>query len=73
MLVPPGSARVRSGPYRYLAHPNYAAVVLELAGMGLMAATPLTTVAALAGFGVLLRKRIAVEERALGMRREFES
>ncbi len=73
VLVPPGSARVRSGPYRYLAHPNYAAVVLELAGMGLMAAAPLTTAAALSGFGVLLRKRIAVEERALGMRREFES
>lgn len=69
VLVPPGSARVVSGPYAVIAHPNYVAVVLELAGMGLMAGAPAAMTASLAGFGLLLRRRIGVEERALGMSR----
>lgn len=69
VLVPPGSSRIRTGPYRLMRHPNYVAVVLELAGMGLMAGAPIALAASLAGFGMLLRRRIAVEEGALGMRR----
>lgn len=67
VLVPPGSSRIQAGPYRLLRHPNYAAVVLEFAGIGLMAGAPMALAASLAGFGVLLRRRIAVEEGALGM------
>ena len=37
VLVPPQSTRITSGPYRFLRHPNYAAVAGELAGMALMA------------------------------------
>jgi methyltransferase len=68
VLVPPGSSRITTGPYRYLRHPNYLAVILELAGTGLMAHAPLSAAASLAGFGALLLARIRVEERALGMR-----
>jgi methyltransferase len=59
---------VTSGPYRFVNHPNYLAVAMELAGMGLMAHAPLTGMAAVAGFSALMLMRIRVEERALGMR-----
>jgi len=65
VLVPPHSTRVESGPYRFLAHPNYLAVVGELAGMGMMAQAPVAAAASLAGFGGLLLARIRIEERAL--------
>lgn len=68
VLVPPGSGRIVAGPYRFVAHPNYAAVVLEIAGMGLLAGARAAAVASLAGFGLLLRARVLVEERALGRR-----
>jgi methyltransferase len=68
VLVPPGSTRVLTGPYRLLRHPNYLAVMGELAGAALIAHAPLTGGLALAGFGALLLLRIRIEERALGLR-----
>jgi methyltransferase len=65
VLVPPGSSLVVSGPYRHMRHPNYAAVVGELAGMALMAQAPLGGSIALLTFGTLMLVRIRVEERAL--------
>ena len=65
VIVRPGVPLVASGPYRWLRHPNYVAVVGELAGVALMSgarlAGPLGTVL----FGVLMYRRISVEERAL--------
>ncbi len=68
VLVPPQSTRITSGPYRFLRHPNYAAVAGELAGMAFMAGAPFTGIAAIAGFGVLMILRIRVEERELSQR-----
>jgi methyltransferase len=68
VLVPRHSTRITGGPYRFVNHPNYLAVAMELAGMGLMAHAPVTGTAAVAGFGALILVRIRVEERALGMR-----
>ena len=68
VLVPPGSTRVLTGPYRLLRHPNYLAVMGELAGAALIAHAPVAGGIALAGFGALILLRIRVEERALGMR-----
>jgi methyltransferase len=68
VLVPPGSQRTLRGPYRFLRHPNYVAVVGELAGFALLAQAPIAGATALAGFGALLLARIRVEEHALGMR-----
>jgi methyltransferase len=65
VLVPPGSALVTTGPYRYLRHPNYAGVVGELAGMAVMARAMLTGPAALLVFGTLILLRLRVEARAL--------
>jgi methyltransferase len=66
VLVPPGSARTRSGPYARLRHPNYIAVAGELAGMALLAQAPVSGLAAFVVFVALMLARIRVEERALG-------
>ena len=65
VLVPPGAPLVVAGPYRVLRHPNYVAVVGELAGVALTVGAPFTGVLGVVGFGWLLRRRIAVEDRAL--------
>jgi methyltransferase len=68
VLVPPNSSLIQRGPYRFMRHPNYAAVVGELAGFALMAAAPISGVAMLIVFVSLMRARVRVEERALGLR-----
>lgn len=68
VLVLPEAPLVERGPYRFSRHPNYIAVCGEIVGAAIMLAAPLAGVAALTGFGWLLRKRIAFEERALGIR-----
>jgi methyltransferase len=65
VIVVPGAALVVSGPYRWLRHPNYVAVVGELVGAALATSALWSGVAAVTGFGILLARRIAVEERAL--------
>jgi isoprenylcysteine carboxyl methyltransferase (ICMT) family protein YpbQ len=47
-------------------HPNYLAVVGEIVGMALLVSAPVTGVLSFLGFGWLLTRRIAVEDRALG-------
>lgn len=69
VLVLPGAPLVGSGPYRWMRHPNYLAVVGEILGFALTVWAPVAGVAALVGFGALLRRRIAVEDRAMGRRR----
>jgi methyltransferase len=68
VLVRPAHRLVTGGPYRYLRHPNYLAIAGEIAGMALLVAAPVTGPISLAAMGLLLRRRIAVEERALGLR-----
>ena len=68
VLVPPGSTRTIAGPYRLMRHPNYVAVVGELVGFAMLGQAPIAGAIAIAGFGALLRARMRVEERALGVR-----
>jgi methyltransferase len=65
VLVPPGSSRTVSGPYRWLAHPNYVAVAGELSGVALAMHAVFTGPLAVAGFGWLMWRRIQIEEDAL--------
>lgn len=68
VLVPPGSRGVVAGPYRWLRHPNYVAVTLELVAAALVCGAWITGPVMLAVFCALMWRRIAVEERALGLR-----
>jgi methyltransferase len=74
IVVPPGSTPVTGGPYRFLRHPNYVAVALELAAVPLIGGALLTCAVASLGNALLLTARIPAEERALGptWRRAFE-
>lgn len=65
VLVPPGAPLVRSGPYRFLRHPNYLAVMGELTAIAITLQAPVAGVASALVFGWLIRRRIQVEERAL--------
>jgi methyltransferase len=67
ILVLPGAPLVTGGPYRYMTHPNYVGVFGEFAGAAVMMNAPVTAVAVALSFFYFLRKRIAVEERALGI------
>jgi methyltransferase len=66
VIVVPGERLISSGPYRFVAHPNYIGVVGELVGAALMTGAFISGPIATAIFGMLLRKRIAVEQRMLG-------
>ena len=68
VLVPEGSARIVAGPYQVIKHPNYLAVLGEFAGAALLVHAFVTGAIALLSFGALIRARIHVEERALGLR-----
>ncbi len=67
--VVPGAAPVTRGPYRWLRHPNYVAVTLELLAAPLMFGAWRTAVAATLANAVALAIRIPAEERALGRQR----
>jgi len=68
VLVLPEAPLVTRGPYRFLRHPNYIAVMGELLSVALALAAPVTGTLALVTFAWLLSRRIACEERALGLR-----
>jgi methyltransferase len=68
VLVPPGSRRVATGPYRRLAHPNYVAVALELIGVAIAMHANVAGPIGTAGFIWLMRRRVRIEERALAQR-----
>lgn len=66
VLIPPGAPLVASGPYRFLSHPNYLAVTGELIAVAAIVGAPITGVLGTMAFGMLMVKRIRVEDRALG-------
>ena len=68
VLVLPDAPLITRGPYAWVRHPNYVGVIGEFAGFALLVGAPVAGMLAAAGFGVLLWRRIAVEERALGLR-----
>lgn len=66
ILVLEGHAPIRQGPYRYVAHPNYMAVALELFALPMMFGAWWTAgVASVLNLALLVGVRIPVEERAL--------
>ncbi|MGW5366519.1 isoprenylcysteine carboxyl methyltransferase family protein [Actinopolymorpha pittospori] len=67
VIVVPGLPRVRSGPYRYLSHPNYVAVVVEGLALPLIHSAWITATAFTVLNVAALSVRIRTEERALGL------
>lgn len=65
VIVVPGLSLVTRGPYRYLRHPNYVAVVVEGAALPLVHSAWLTAAAFTALNAALLTVRIRVEDNAL--------
>jgi methyltransferase len=65
VLVPPGSQRIVRGPYRWISHPNYVAVALELAGVALAMHAGVSGPIGVAGFVFLMWRRVRIEEKAL--------
>jgi methyltransferase len=66
VIVVPGAERVSGGPYRFLPHPNYVAVVVEGVALPLVYTAWITALVFTVVNAVLLvGVRIPVEERAL--------
>jgi methyltransferase len=66
IVVVPGSAPVIGGPYRFVRHPNYVAVIAEMLALPLVHGAWITALVFSAGNAWLLRVRIRAEEHALG-------
>ncbi len=65
IVAVPGGQVVRKGPYRYLRHPNYLAIVLEFILLPLLLRTPFTLVSFSLANLLVLRQRIRLEETVL--------
>jgi methyltransferase len=66
IIFVPGEPPITSGPYRLVRHPNYVAVIAEMALVPLIHGAWLTALVFSAGNAALLYVRIRAEERALG-------
>ncbi len=66
VLVVPGDPLVVTGPYQFIPHPNYLAVVGEIVSVAAIVWAPFTGTLAAIGFGWLMILRMRVEDQALG-------
>jgi methyltransferase len=66
VIVIPNAPLVRRGPYRWLHHPNYVAVVAEVVALPLVHSAWLTALAFTAANALVLNVRIRTENKALG-------
>ena len=66
ILILPGAALVKKGPYRWLPHPNYLVVAMEIAALPLIfGAWRTALIFSIANALLLLLVRIPAEEKAL--------
>ena len=62
---------VTAGPYRWIRHPNYVAVFVELAALPLVHGAWLTALVGTALHALVLRRRLALEEPVLAADRAY--
>ena len=74
IVVLPGAPLVSNGPYRFLSHPNYFAVIGEIAILPLCLGLPLVALVFSVGNAVILMIRVQSENAALsGLRSRSSS
>lgn len=66
IVVTPERAPVTTGPYRFMRHPNYLAVVIEIAAVPMIGGAIFTAIVFSIGNALILAIRIPAEERAMG-------
>jgi methyltransferase len=71
IVVLPGASPVTGGPYRFLRHPNYLAVIAEILALPLVHTAWLTAIVFSVLNGILLRVRIRDEEDALSRMTDY--
>lgn len=67
IIVLPGAPLVKSGPYRWVNHPNYLIVIGEIALLPLVFGLPMVAIIFSVLNGLLLWVRIRCENQALGL------
>jgi methyltransferase len=72
IIVFPGMPPISRGPYRFMRHPNYLAVIVEIVCVPLIHGCWLTAVVFSIGNAVMLSVRIRAEEAAMGPRYALE-
>jgi methyltransferase len=65
LIVIPGAPLVRHGPYRWVRHPDYIAVVAEVAALPLVHSAWLTAIVFTLANALVLHQRIRLENAAL--------
>lgn len=65
VIVLPGAEPITSGPFRWMDHPIYTAVAIELVALPLAFGLPVTAIAIGVANALGLRARIKVEEQAM--------
>jgi methyltransferase len=65
IILVPGAAISRRGPYKFMRHPNYLVVTLEFVLLPLLARAPVTLLVFSVANFFMLRRRIFYEEQAL--------
>jgi methyltransferase len=66
LIVIPDARPIQGGPYRWLHHPNYTAVVAEVAALPLVHSAWLTAISFSIANALVLNVRIRAEDKALG-------
>jgi methyltransferase len=72
IVVVPGEPAARAGPYRFVRHPNYLAVMVETLALPLLHTAWLTAATSLLLAIPLWRRRARVEEAALVRHSDYE-
>jgi methyltransferase len=71
IVVLPGSSPVTGGPYKFLRHPNYLAVITEILALPLVHTAWVTAIVFSALNALILRVRIRAEEEALSRMSDY--
>jgi methyltransferase len=71
IVVLPGSSPVTGGPYKFLRHPNYLAVITEIFALPLVHTAWITAIVFSVFNALILRVRIRAEEEALSRMSDY--